>query len=111
MKKLLTILLAAVLCLSLAACGGSGPDKQPAIDAYNKASADFNEVADTINANPDAYAQDVFDTMNEMADVLNQHQALLESDEDIDQEKLDQMIEWYGTVEDWVADVKEELDI
>ena len=37
MRKLLTILLAAVLCLSLAACGGSGPDKQPAIDAYNAA--------------------------------------------------------------------------
>ena len=36
MKKLLTILLAAVLCLSLAACGGSGPDKQPAIDAYRE---------------------------------------------------------------------------
>lgn len=109
MKKITTLLLVLAMSATMFGCGGA--DKQPAIDAYNKASADFNEVADTINANPDAYAQDVFDTMNEMADVLNQHQALLESDEDIDQEKLDQMIEWYGTVEDWVADVKEELDI
>ncbi len=109
MKKITTLLLALAISATMMGCGGA--DKQPAIDAYNKASADFNEVADAINANPDAYAQDVFDTMNEMADVLNQHQALLESDEDIDQEKLDQMIEWYGTVEDWVADVKEELDL
>ena len=43
MKKLLTILLAAVLCLSLAACGGSGPDKQPAIDAYNKLAENYNK--------------------------------------------------------------------
>ena len=109
MKKITTLLLVLAMSATMFGCGG--PDKQPAIDAYNKASDDFNEVADIINANPDAYAQDVFDTMNEMADVLNQHQALLESDEDIDQEKLDQMIEWYGTVEDWVADVKEEIDI
>ena len=109
MKKITTLLLVLAMSATMFGCGGA--DKQPAIDAYNKASDDFNEVADAINANPDAYAQDVFDTMNEMADVLNQHQALLESDEDIDQEKLDQMIEWYGTVEDWVADVKAELDI
>ena len=109
MKKITTLLLVLAMSATMFGCGG--PDKQPAIDAYNKASDDFNEVADIINANPDAYAQDVFDTMNEMADVLNQHQALLESDEGIDQEKLDQMIEWYGTVEDWVADVKAELDI
>lgn len=109
MKKITTLLLVLAMSATMFGCGG--PDKQPAIDAFNQTSADFNEVADAINANPDAYAQDVFDTMNEMADVLNEHQKLLDSDEEIDQEKLDQMIEWYGTVEEWVADVKEELDI
>ncbi|MGN0140893.1 MAG: hypothetical protein ACI4AD_01600 [Roseburia sp.] len=107
MKKLITLLMALVMCVSLVACGGV--DKQPAIDAFNKASAAFNEVADVLNANPDAYDQEVFDTMNEMADVLNQHGELLKSDQEIEEEKLNEMIEWYGTVEDWVADIKADL--
>ena len=109
MKKLLTFALAMVMCLVLAACGG--PDKQPAMDAYNKASDAFNEAADLINQNPDMYDQEVFDTMNAMADVLNQHAALLESDQEISEEKLNEMIAWYGTVEDWVADIKTDLGL
>ena len=35
MKKFVALILAIVLCLSLVACGG--PDKQPAIDAFNAA--------------------------------------------------------------------------
>ena len=34
MKRVIALLLALVLSLSLVACGG--PDAQPAIDAYNK---------------------------------------------------------------------------
>lgn len=109
MKKLITLMMALVMALSLVACGG--PDKQPAMDAYNKASAAFNEAADLINQNPDMYDQEVFDTMNAMADVLNQHAALLESDQEISEEKLNEMIEWYGTVEDWVADIKTDLGL
>lgn len=88
-----------------------GTDKQAAIDAFNKASTSFNEVANAINANPDAYDQDVIDTMIEMADVLQQHKELLEGDTEIEEDKLNEMIEWYGTVEEWVSDVKAELGI
>ena len=88
-----------------------GTDKQAAIDAFNKASTSFNEVANAINANPDAYDQDVIDTMVEMADVLQQHKELLEGDTEIEEDKLNEMIEWYGTVEEWVSDVKAELGI
>ena len=49
MKKLLTILLAAALCLSLAACGDSAPDKQPAIDAYNELVENYNKFVDITN--------------------------------------------------------------
>ena len=109
MKKVTSLLLALIMCLSLVACGG--PDKQPAIDAFNKASDAYDEVATIINENPDAYDQEVIDTLNEMADVLIQHKELLESDDEIEQEKLDEMIAWYGDVEAWVADVKAELGI
>ena len=109
MKKITSLLLAFIMCMSLVACGG--PDKQPAIDAFNKASDAYDEVATIINENPDAYDQEAIDTLNEMADVLIQHKELLESGDEIEQEKLDEMIAWYGDVEAWVADVKAELGI
>ena len=107
MKKLIALALALVLSLSLVACGGA--DKQPAIDAFNKASKAFDEVATVINADPDAYAEEVIDTMIEMATVMQEHKALLESTDDIPEENLNEMIAWYGDVEAWVADVKAEL--
>lgn len=109
MKKVVALLLAVMMCFALVAC--SAPDKQPAIDAFNEASTAFDALANEINANPDAYAQDVFDTMNEMADVMTQHKELLESDEEITQEKLDEMIAWYGDVLEWVESVKTELEV
>ena len=109
MKRITSLLLALIMCMSLVACGG--PDKQPAMDAFNKTSNAFNEVAAVINENPDAYDQEVIDAMVEMANVLNQHKELLESDTEIDEEQLNEMIAWYGTVDEWVAAAKEELGI
>ena len=108
MKKLITLVLTLVMCLSLVACGG-GPDKQPAIDAFNQAKDSFNEVAVAINQEPDAYAQEVIDVMVEMATLLEEHGDLLSSDEELSQEQLDEMIAWYADVEEWVASVKAEL--
>lgn len=62
-----------------------------------------------INENPQAYDQDLVDTMIEMAGVLNDHKQILESDDDIEEEKLQEMIDWYGSVDEWVAQVKEEI--
>ena len=31
------------------------------------------------------------------------------SDDDVEEEKLQEMIDWYGTVDEWVAQVKEEI--
>jgi len=47
--------------------------------------------------------------MVEMANLLKEHKAVLESSDPIAQETLDEMIAWYGDVEAWVADVKAEL--
>lgn len=47
--------------------------------------------------------------MVDMAGVLNEHKQILESDDDVEEEKLQEMIYWYGTVDEWVAQVKEEI--
>ena len=109
MKKLIALVLAFVMGLSIVAC--TGPDKQPAIDAFNQAKDAFNEVAAVINSEPEAYAEEVIDTMVEMANLLQQHGELLGGDQEISQEALDEMIAWYADVEEWVADVKAELGI
>ncbi len=109
MKKLLAVVLAMVMCLSLVACGG--PDKQPAIDAFNKTSTAFDAVAKVINEDVDAYDEEVVDVMIEMATLLQQHKELLSSDQEITQEALDEMIAWYADVDQWIVDVKDELGI
>ena len=101
MKKLMVLIMTMMMGMSLVACGGA--DKQPAIDAFNKTSTSFN------NENPQAYDQDLVDTMVDMAGVLNEHKQILESDDDVEEEKLQEMIDWYGTVDEWVAQVKEEI--
>ena len=108
MKKLLSLLLTLIMCLSLMACS-SGPDKQPAIDAFNNEKDSFNEVAVEINKEPDAYAQEVINVMIDMANLLEEHGKLLSGDEVISEEQLNEMIAWYADVEEWVASVKAEL--
>lgn len=109
MKKLLTFALAMVMCVALAACGG--PDKQPAIDAFEKTSASFNEVAAVINADPDSYPDELITIMIDMANALNEHKQLLASDTELTEEKLNEMIEMYGRVDEWVAETKAEFGL
>ena len=105
MKKIIAFALAMVLALSLVACGG--PDKQPAIDAFNKTSTAFNEVAAIINADIESWDAESIATMTEMANVLQQHGELLSSDKEISEETLAEMIALYGEIDQWVASVKE----
>ena len=104
MKKVIAILMVLATCFALIACGG--PDRQPAIDAFNEAKNAFNEVAIIINSDIESYDEELVDVMIEMAGVLEQHKNLLEGDEELTQEKLDEMIAWYDTVKEWAADVK-----
>lgn len=105
MKKIVAFVLALVLSLSLVACGGA--DKQPAIDAFNKTSTAFNEVAAIINADIESWDAESVEAMTEMANVLQQHGSLLSSNQEISEESLAEMIAWYGEVDQWVASVKE----
>ena len=108
MKKILAFVLALVLSLSLVACGGA--NKQPAIDAFNKTSAAFNEVAAIINADIESWDAESVEVMKEMASVLQQHGALLSSNQEISEESLAEMIAWYAEVDQWVASVKALLE-
>jgi len=109
MKKLLSLLLTLVMCLSLVACGG--PDRQPAIDEFNEASTAFDALVEIINKDIEAYPQEVIDLMVEMSEALTLHKETLESDEELTEEKLNEMIEWYNVVDQWVIDLKKDLNI
>lgn len=110
MKKLVSLFLAAVLCLSLAACGG--PDKQPAIDAHNRAIEAVNALGDVINADPASFSQEDIDKMNQLVDMLDQCGAALEgkTDVELDQEALDEWVQVCGEVEQWAKDTRTALE-
>lgn len=114
MKRLIALLLVLVMGMTLVACGGEeekkGPDKQPCIDKFNETSNNFNAVAATINENIDMFDEEVITTMTDMANLLNEYKTLLSGDDEIAQEDLDAMIEWFGEVDAWVADVEAELE-
>lgn len=108
MKKLIALALALVLCLTLVACGG--PDKQPAIDKFNETSTKFNAVAVKINENIELFDAEIVTTMTDMANLLNEYNELLSGDQVLAQEDLDAMIDWFGEVDAWVADIEAELE-
>ncbi len=110
MKKIIALMIAVITAFSLVACSG-GADKQPAIDAFNQVNTAFNEVVAVINANPDDYTEDVINSFTQIAGVLATHKATLEGKEKLTEEALNEMIAWYGDVEEWIANTKTELGI
>lgn len=105
MKKILTIVLALMMCLSMAACS-SGPDKKPAIEAFNAASNAHAALATAINENPEGVTDETIASLTEIAEMLAEHKTALESNKAFTQEELDSMIEWYNMIQDVMADVK-----
>ena len=93
MKRVIALLLALVLSLSLVACGG--PDAQPAIDAYNKLAENYNTFVEQENENLDSWAEEDIEYMNQVADVITQYGEKLESDAELTQEEIDEMVEMF----------------
>ena len=110
MKKIIAILMLVTMSLSLASCGNK-IDKQPAIDAYDKAYAAFNELAEVVNATPENFEDSAVNEIAAIETAFNQHKSLLEGDEKLTEEAMAEMITWYNTVENWVANSKEKLGI
>ncbi len=107
MKKLHTILLATVLCLSLVGCGGSGPDKQPAIDAYNELTENYNKFVEITNEDLSGWSEEDINYMNSIADKITQYGNQLDGDTELTQEQLDKMVEacneFNGIIEEYLA--------
>ena len=78
MKKFTALLLTLVLCLSMVACGSSGPDKQPAIDSYNTLAENYNAFVDIANKDLSAWGEEDIEFMNNCADVINEYGTKLE---------------------------------
>ena len=106
MRKVLSVVLAATMAMSLAACGGSGPDKQPAIDAYNKLAENYNKFVEISNEDLSGWSEEDIDYMNSIADAITQYGEQLKSDDELTQEQLDEMVEacneFNGIIEEYL---------
>ena len=109
MKKLFSMILAMVMCVSLTACGG-GVDKQPAIDAFNSANTAFTELANKVNADIEAYPDDLIDVMTDMSGMLSEYKALLEGDQELTEENITEIIGVFNQVETWAKESLPQLD-
>ena len=94
MKRVIALLLALVLSLSLVACGG--PDAQPAIDAYNKLAQNYNTFVEQENENLDSWAEEDIEYMNEVATVITEYGTKLSGDTEFTQEQIDEMVEMFN---------------
>lgn len=108
MKKLSALLMALVMCVSLVACGGADP--QPAIDSFNSASDAYDTLIDKINANIEAYPQDLLDAISEMGSTLTEYKDMLESDREYTEEEVTGMVEVFTEVESWAKDMDAQLE-
>ena len=105
MKKILALVLVLAMALSFAGCGG--PDRQPAIDAFNAANTVFTEVANAINSGAVEVAEEDVEYLIELAEVIAEHKAILEDDSvELTEENLEEMIGWYAQVEASMAEIK-----
>lgn len=106
MKKLIALLLALVMCLTVVACGG--PDRQPAIDSYNRVCENYNKFADIANEDIEAWADEDIEFFNACATYLEEQGELLGSDAELTQEELDEMVDMFdefnGVIEEFLAE-------
>lgn len=109
MKKLIAFVLVLVMCLSLVACGG--PDKNTAIDAFNEANTAFAELANKVNADNDLVSAEDVEVLQEISEKTIEYSDLLKSDEEISEEKINEIVNWGKEVKETIAEIKDANDI
>ena len=111
-KKLVAVMLAATLVISLAGCSGSDENskKKQATDAFNDTATKFNKVATLINENAGVIDDDTISTFQEMSSVLSEYTELLSQDDVLDDAKYDEMIEWFASVKSWTKEAEASIN-
>lgn len=106
MKKLIALLLAVLMCVSLVACGG--PDKQPAIDSYNRVCETYNKFVDVANEDLESFSEEDIEFFNACAAYLEEQGEVLGGNAELTQEQLDEMVEMFdefnGVIEEILAE-------
>ncbi len=108
MKKIITLLAAMVMCLNLVACGG--PDRQPAVDAYNELAENYNKFVEIGNEHLDELSEEDIDFWNGVADVVTEYSTTLEGETELTQEELDDMVELFNELNGVIVEALEGLE-
>lgn len=111
-KKLVAVMLAATLVISLAGCSGSDENskKKQATDAFNDTVTEFNKVATLVNENAGVIDDDTISTFKEMSSVLSEYTELLSKDDVLDDAKYDEMIDWFASVKSWTKEAETSIN-
>ena len=111
-RKLVAVMLAATLAISLAGCSGSDENskKKQATDAFNDTATEFNKVATLVNENAGVIDDDTISTFQEMSSVLSEYTELLSQDTVLDDAKYDEMIEWFASVKSWTKEAETSIN-
>lgn len=108
MKKFLALVIALVLTLSLAACGG-GVDASAATDAFNTTNNALTEVSTLANDNIDMMDAEVTGALTEIATAFAGYKAELESS-DLTQERADEIVSELAAYPDQIAGLKAQVE-
>lgn len=91
---------------STAAPESAADNRQPAIDAFNKAVTAYDALVDKINANPEIYPNYVVELMATMEAPLTNCKAILESDTVLTDENVQELVSAMNDVYAWVVEVE-----
>lgn len=81
-------------------------NKQPAIDAFNKAVTAYDALAEKINTNPDVYPNYVVELMGTMETPLTNCKVILESDTVLTDADVQGLVDAMNDVYAWVVEVE-----
>ena len=108
MKKMLAMILALVMTLSLTACGG-GVDASKALNTFNDTRTQLNAVSTLANDNIALMDQATVDALTKIANVFEGYKGELESDK-LTQKRADEILSELAAYPDQIAELKAQVE-